>query len=1199
MQNHTLFSPSTVALSGIQLIEASAGTGKTHTITDLFARLIVECADIQVNQILVVTFTEAATKELRDRIRKKLCNAVTAFTQPGTSRDRFLDELAAHHPNPAAALVCLKQALSNYDDAAIYTIHAFCHKVLKEQAYESGTLFDTELITAQEHLLQEAVDDFWRKNLYQASRTFVSYVQQTATTPESLCRLVASYIHNPTLHILPETKGPATASAEQSFQQAFKKCAEAWQHTHQEVYTLLTSGKELKRTQYRQDRIAYWWHFLDRYLRADLPDSLLPDWFVKLTRQSLTAGTKKGYTPPNHYFFELCDELYSCNEQLAMLFDQQLKYLQVSLFDYVHKELADKKSEHNVLYFDDLLIKVHQSLTGRHGDLLTRNLRRRYRVALIDEFQDTDSIQYEIFSRIFRHPSAMLFLIGDPKQAIYSFRNADIFTYLQAADSVAKPQTLEKNWRSEPGLIHAVNTLFTKHKNPFVFKKITFVQPVPATSAKDALVVNKISEPPFHLWFVRTEKTPQRASPINRPVISQLIVQNVADEIIRLLHLADQKKLFIGKHLLAPHDIAVLVRTHAQAHLVQQELSRQAVPSIIHSSGYLFESDEAQELARILAAIINPNDETLIASALATSILGESANGITMLQTADKDWQSRLALFRYYHDVWNRDGFFRMFRLLMVQQKVKQRLSCLPDGERRLTNILHLAEELHKQSLAENLGMRGLAKWLAEQIHPATPNHEEHLLRLETDEAAVKIVTIHKSKGLEYPVVFCPFVWTDSRPRSSEVIFHDTSDKLQLKLDLGSADVETHKGYAAVENLAENMRLLYVALTRAKNRCYLVWGGIKDADTSAPAYLFHNTDCDDANQAVQSTRQKFMALSDNAILDVLHRYAQISDNTIMVKEISREQPLVYQPHTADSKKQFSHRTFSGHAQQHWKVTSFSALVSGQTHEMELSSHDELELQREETVKQPPEETTVFSFPAGARSGNLLHEILQELDFTCTDTQIRQKLVLEKLQAYGFDSIWLQPVCSMLHNVLSVTLDAGFALNQIQPGDRVSELGFYFPLQSCAKESLLELFSDFSSHKKLADFPPLIENLTFSPVQGYMKGYIDLVFQYNKRFYLIDWKSNLLGIQPEAYTHDVLQAVMERELYILQYHIYTLALHQYLLVRFPGYRYATHFGGVLYIFLRGVDPERGSHYGIYRDRPPAELIEEMRKRLILI
>jgi len=1188
METHNTFSPLSLPLSGTQLIEASAGTGKTHTITDLYLRLILE-KGLPVDQILVVTYTEAATEELRDRVRKKLRKAKDALSAGGGSDDPVISELMQKKALRGSAHVVLQNALANFDEAAIYTIHGFCNRMLNDLAYETGSLFDTELITCQGHLIRETVDDFWREHFYQAHGCFISYALEQGYTPDVFLHLANSYIHNPSLAIIPVSETPRTKEAETSYIECFKEVAEAWEKAGSRVREILTAHTGLNRKKYRVAAVETLLGALEHHLASSCPCLLPADTFEKFTTGAIAAGTKKNMDPPEHPFFHLFDVFHARAENLCILYDRYLCCLKVSFFDYARRALEQKKAEMNIQYYDDLLLKVHKALAAHNGELLARSIRNKFKAALIDEFQDTDPLQYDIFTRIFRHRDTTLFLIGDPKQAIYSFRSADLFAYMTAAASIKNPYSLDTNWRSAPGLIRAVNTLFARNPRPFIHDHIAFqpVKPPPGTGKHRGLCGT--GDPPLHIWFVRD------ADKSTKNDISLRIAHAVGNETARLL----QARACIGSDPLGPGDIAVLVRTHAQARCIQRRLLERNVPCILHSTGNLFECHEAVELQRVLAAIAEPNREHLVRAALATDIIGLSGDGLHALLVDTAAWETLHGMFCSWHDLWNSSGFYRMFRKLIVSAKVKERLIGFPDGERRLTNLLQLAEALHHREKEFPTGMAATMKWLSEQLHADTPPLDEHQLRLESDEDAVKIVTIHKSKGLEYPVVFCPFAWEGLRSRA-DVVFHTRDARAQLTLDLGSPEQDNHRQQASEESMAENIRLLYVSLTRAEYRAYVVWGKCPGAETSAMAYLLHCHEEKNGASVLSRAAERFAGLTDDAVVRDLKRYEDSSGGTIRVAEMPEKDPLSCRLRArVDTRSAFTHRTFSGTADQQWRITSFSSLVTDRLHEPEFHESDEFVQSRATPAPDQAQQPEMFTFPAGARSGSLLHSILEHCDFASPDVAARQELVAEKLGAHGFDTAWCSVVCAMISNVISVALDPeepDLSLANISKKESIAELGFYFPLKQLSGRVLKNIFSGCGD-AVAAGLPERIGSLTFSPVQGYMKGFIDLVFSYENRFYLVDWKSNLLGLRREDYKQENLEAAMQDNLYKLQYYIYTLALHQYLKMRIPDYRYETHFGRVYYIFLRGIDPGNGPGYGIYRDRPPAQIIEQMSAQLI--
>ena len=956
-------------------------------------------------------------------------------------------------------------------------------------------------------------------------------------------------------------------------------------------------------------------------------------------------------------------------QQLTECFDQCLLGLRNEFIRTVRSELAARKLNKNMIYYDDLLLLLDRALCGRGADSLAAIVREKFKAALIDEFQDTDAIQYAIFEKIFGGGKSTLFLIGDPKQAIYAFRGADIFTYMDAARRAALRFTLTENWRSEPGLTEAVNTVFAHPCLPFVYPEIGFKPAQPAAKKQhEAFQVAGGKEPPLQIWLVDTERISE-GKPITTTNAREVIPGAVAGEISRLLMLARNGRTVIGDRPLREGDIAVLVRRNAEAQLVRQALAELGIHSVLYNIGHLFDTPEAMEVERILTSIADPSDERFLKIALATEMLGATGEMLDHLTRDEAAWEEWLVRFGEYHDLWNRNGFFRMFRHLLSREAVLPRLMSLLDGERRCTNILHLSEVLHQASVENNLNMFGLVKWLAAQRDSGTPRLDEHQLRLESDENAVKLVTIHKSKGLEYPVVFCPFIGDGSRlsRRDEPITFHDEANEMRLTLDLGSSRRDESAKLAEKEQLAENLRLLYVAMTRAKHRCYLVWGRFKDAETSAPAYLFHQPRSGEQERLPDAVAARFSTLDDEGLRIDLREVQAGTNGLIDVRDMPLERGTVLLPPEAETFA-LECRPFSGSIPRDWGIASFSSVIGSQSRTPESTDRDDapapattieehlaeplpaglvapdlhhLEGQSQElrTPPLPPFEegrvggfnVDMFDFPKGAPAGIFLHELFENLDFTLQDKEAITELIEDKLKAHGFESFWTSAIYDMIKKVLEVpldSLDGTFSLSQVPKVDRLSELGFYFPLRrlsdrrlrdvfSCCLKDRSKGFSGPSTGTPQSPEPPpnptppfskggrggfqllpsSMGRLNFKPLEGFMRGFIDLVFRFRERFYIVDWKSNFLGGRTEDYRQASLQKAMEEGFYHLQYHLYTVAVHKYLETRVPAYRYESHFGGVFYLFLRGIDPAKGGDYGVYRHRPPAADIEALCSTLI--
>jgi exodeoxyribonuclease V beta subunit len=1200
-------------LEGINLIEASAGTGKTYAIEGLFLRLILE-KQLRVDQILVVTFTKAATEELKERIRSKLLQAEKAFAS-GISKDDLLTDLLQCQKDHAAAVDLIHDALVEFDKAPIFTIHGFCARILYEHAFETANLFDSELISDQSELLRDVAEDFWRNHFYDAPLECISYFADKIKRPAYFRKLL-SKTGATELKIIPQIEKPLLKTLS-DFRNAYQHLKDQWPSVRSAVeeafrdpalsgtyYGSLKSASKDAALTKRDMKIISMTEAMDRYTEANSTGFPLFKNFENFTTQKLKKATRKNESTPSHDFFETSDEVYRRADALQAELEDYLVYLKVKLFYDAPTALQKKKSEKNVQFFDDLLILVRQALTDRKTNPLAAAIRQKYKAALVDEFQDTDEVQYEIFSRLFSAEDSLLFMIGDPKQAIYSFRGADIFSYLKAARDAQTKYTLTKNWRSKPHLITAVNTLFSNLKAPFLFEEIPFENASPGIQDSKELPEKEV---PLTIWYLDSKVHTDGNKPINKTEAVTLTAAAVAEEICRIVTAKTASW--------QPGDIAVLVRTNRQAQQVKECLSARGLPSVLYSTGNIFDSHEAMQIEKILLSISEPDNPGYLKAALAMNIMGARGEDLLSEQLNVQKWEHRLTNFREYLQVWEQSGFMRMFQMLLSREKIRQRLLSFPDGERQLTNVLHLAEIIHQESTRLNLGISGILKWLAEQRDPQSPRLEEHQLRLESDENAVKIVTIHKSKGLEYPVVFCPYGWEGSLVSDPEIIFHqqDKGDRdAILTIDLGSDSRDSNLIKAQNELLAENIRLLYVALTRAKSKCYLAWGNINAAETSALAYLLHSAggpQIDDRTEdIVGELKKQVRSKSDEDRIAELDRLVKKSQGTIEVTVLPAPSACNFfeQP---DTKYPTIAREFSGHIDHTWRVSSYSSLVSRRMIDIDQPDRDafgdlfrHLEISTEDWVdpREPVKHIDIFGFPKGTRTGNFFHDIFEHLDYTGGSPQDLSKTVQDTLQTYGFDINWLDIVSKTIDHVLKVSLkpeQPELKLSSIDFEQRINEMEFYFPLNKVTPQMLRSVFKKHSDLDGGQELPDRLGRLAFHPVAGFMKGYIDLVFRHQDRFYLVDWKSNYLGASVDSYRQDALENAMQQHFYILQYHLYVLALVEYLRMRNPDFSYTANFGGVFYLFVRGIDSQRGPEYGVYFDLPKPSLINALGKALI--
>jgi exodeoxyribonuclease V beta subunit len=1224
-------------ISGRILVEASAGTGKTYTIAALVVRLIVE-KQLEIEAILVVTFTEAATAELHDRIRRRLVEALELFTT-GIGSDDFLLPLYQRSPDRDDARRRLQRALISFDQAAIHTIHGFCQRVLRDRAFEARALFDTELVTDLSDFEQQLADDFWRTRSITFTQNFADYLLGKNYGPDRLYQLQRAARRAE--RILPESPAPALGGAEKVCAAHLVHLIDTWSSEREAILAdFLACAPGMHKTSFTSEKIHSAAAELDLYFSVGSlwggDDGL---------KKFAAPKANKGKTAPSHPFFADCAAFVAARQELSELYNRSLLALQREFLLWRESEAGKRKARQNLRTYDDLLSEVASSVTTESGAGLLQALQTSYQAILIDEFQDTDPIQYAIFGTLCPDASRTLFLIGDPKQAIYSFRGADIFTYLAATRHVEYHYTLGVNYRSAPVLVDAVSTLFAR-ENPFLFEEIPYppVQGSPKNSGialiegrkdflppfqregrgGDGLAVEstngthpppnlplegggtKSSEsaqeagsvrPPLQLWFV--DRPTGKAA--NKEASTERIVSAVAAEIVRLLNSGARLRTDAGERPLSAGDIAVLVRSNRQAAAVQEQLLACGVPAVRQGTESLFAAPEVEALLRTLAAIADSGDTALARGALASGLLDCDADALAQSGDDPVILDSWLQRLRDYHELWARRGITSLSGALFAGEELGVRSLTQPDGERRLTNLRHAFEVLHCAESREGLGMAGLLSWFSRQIADP-PEGEEYQLRLETDERAVQVVTIHRSKGLEYPVCFVPFCWNGSQPiakfKNSPFTFHAPSagEPGELTLDLGSPEEERVE-YRAInvrEALAENLRLLYVAMTRAQACVYLVWGGLAGAESSAPAWLLHGPETVSLGAEVAQTEEHFKKLDDAAIRERL--LPLLANGAGEIVDLP-PYPQVERLHFAGAGRfELVPLLVPTAIRNDWRLSSYSALVAASTHLADGEAWKMTErvgaegaarlIESIESIESGP---TIHTFPRGADPGSCLHDIFEVINFSAEESE--GGLIEKTLSAYALDPGWSPVVREMLRKVLHVPLDnAELQLCRVSRRDRCSEMGFFLPLTALRAAGLAAVFRRHQADLPDPRLAATIASLNFETVSGMLRGFIDLVFTLNGRFYLIDWKSNHLGPSSAAYTHERMLAEMLSSGYILQYHLYCVALHRHLHRTLPGYDYESHFGGVFYLFLRGVDASGSS--GVFRDRPTFALINDL-------
>ncbi|WP_062989382.1 UvrD-helicase domain-containing protein [Nocardia anaemiae] len=1086
------FDPNGPLPTGTTVLEASAGTGKTHAIVGLAVRYVAEIG-IDISQLLLVTFSRAATQELRERTRDRFVAVAAALADPETARANA-DELIRLVAQADSAEVLRRRrrlltALSDFDAGTIATTHSFCQRMLDELGLAGEHDPGSRLVETIDDLIGTVADDL----------------------------------------------------------------------------------------------------YLNRYARAEPPFSLKEAHTLALAavQDRHAVLVPKGDGPAGE---------------------------RVAFAAAVRTEAERRKRLAGLRDFDDLLVLLHDVLADpEHGPRACRRIRDRYRVALVDEFQDTDPLQWDILRLAF-HGHSTLVLVGDPKQAIYAFRGAEVLSYLDAVAHADTRKELTDNWRSDAGLLAALDHL--QGGAALGHKEIT-VYPVSATRGW-----SRLSGPQDLTTPLRMRCLPRTgAGPLNKsgfPAVGRMrskVAEDLAADIVRLLESGVLFEAKTGSRPIGPGDIAVLVRTRSQIDVVRTALDRVGVASVLAGGTSVFATSSATDWLWLLRALEQPHRSDRVRLAACTPLLGVTA---VEIDSGGADLVGRIsAQLREAARLFARAGFAAVFEKISAEANLAQRLLSIENGERELTDLRHIAQLLDQVALTEGLGLTALTRWLADRVRdPASGSVADRSRRLDRDAAAVQIATVHASKGLEFPLVYLPFAWDNAKnPYPQTLLFH-TDDGARV-LDVGGQDASGYgerKLRSETEEAGEELRLLYVALTRAMCQIVAWWA---PAITTANAPLHRMVlGRPDGGDLVPS---KAAVPADAVAVSMLSAWAAGAPEAISVEGVEHTDTVeIRRVRTELPTGAIAAAHFARTMDLQWRRTSYSALTAG-AHDAAIPEAEPEDdrgpsdepgtplLAEAEPAISDSAPSLMNALPYGAEFGTLVHGVLERIDTDATDlaTEVhtRCRAATEELMAEADPVVLGTALLAVLHTPL------GFGcLADISTRDRLNELDFELPLAGGdipgAHTVTLRRIADLlrthlPADDSLASYADQLASLDDTPLRGYLTGSIDAVLRIienpgaQPRFVIVDYKTNRLGtgdLTVDHYTHDRMAAEMLRSHYPLQALLYAVALHRYLRWRLPGYDPARHLGGARYLFVRGmIGPETPSGCGVFDWNPPAALI----------
>lgn len=1170
-------------LHGRSLIEASAGTGKTWNIGLIYLRLLLE-RELRVEQILVTTFTDAAAQELRERLRRRLIEAErmleTSPTAATGDEDTLENYLMDRYPNAADAQLALRRiqlARADLDRAPVSTIHALCQRIQRDYPLESGAAFASDKLFDEQQLSRECVEDFWRR------RYLVGEVDPREAElllkdgPEGLLRDLGGLANNTDARIIAgglaelERRIAALSSADNIAElqrladdtTLYKRSNAALRSRLNEIVPALRDHDEAQ-------------------LAKSLSDVFEPE---KLLAQESTAnaGMLSGHP--------LIQALQALRQMIGMrdIFTRGAVLAEAA--QACRDELPRRARQRHVLTFSMLIDAVYQRLCGEQADeVLANRLYEAFPVALIDEFQDTDQRQFAIFDRIYRERGTLV-MIGDPKQAIYSFRGGDIAAYLRASEQADQRFSLGSNHRSSRALVDAINAWYAHTEGGFGHPQICYQQVHAAGKADekpytvDAMIVDK----PLVLHPFRGDATGSKGQPLE--ALGELEALALDDCANRIAELLSDPRQQLGGQRVSPGDVAVLLSTNQQIADLRARLVARGVPCIGSGRGNIFGGEMARELELVLFAVLHPDDDQAVRGALATRLLGATLDQFNAWREQPDAFEHELERFETWRALVRSRGVLALVEDVLAVRATA--LLALAEGERVVTDLRHLGELLAAEESSRQ-GLEGLYAWLAQMRKEGSDGDaeaaDERQLRIESDARRVQLLTIHASKGLEFPIVYLPLVWRigdRSGPRSPKLLrYHDASG--QRCVDLGSADFIAHRGQHFREELEERLRLLYVALTRAVHAVHVYW---VDRGPPAPddehAWQVAAIDLL-VRQAQQQLKLAEGEASLPSMVDALGGMALSAPfaGTPVHYRAAAVTPSVRATQTPlPSSRPFQWlHSFSGLTRH-----AASAVVPDDSGAMDEAGF--VEDLAGETLTDAAEDPRLLAlYPLrGPRFGDAVHQML-ELAQPGPVWPGQRRLLQDQLAAQAIQSgsltedEALERVGRMVDRTRQTDLGDGLRLVDIGASERIVEFEFQFPVQ---RVSLARLRRLCTLHGHAEVIPASLEHTTLN---GMLTGFADLILYRDDRFHVLDYKTNWLGARQDDYRGRSLDAAMAEHHYPLQALLYTVALHRYLRQRMEGYTAERHLGDSWYLFVRALGMAPG--VGVWRQRWPAALIEAL-------
>lgn len=1139
-------------LNGKVLIESSAGTGKTFTIIMVCLRLILGIntkyiykKPLSIKKILILTYTHYGSLEIKKKLYEKI-NILLISCIKKKCLDNTLLKIFKKINNFKKSIKILLKTKTQINNTSIFTIHVFCKKILDMHTLEFKIPLKYKLLENKLILYKQSVINFWRKYFYKLDFNITKYILYKIKTPDNLFKIIAPWLDGqfPKFLNKPIKKESILLEKFKEIINIINNIKIEWNNKKNEIISIILSSKINKRI-YNKRNLSIWCNKITDWVNEINTTEFSPK-SLKYFRKNIIDKDKQIKYIHKYKIFNLIENFF---KKKKILYNYIISFALIKTRKIINKE----KKYKNIICFDDLINIINKSIKNKNFKEISKEISKKYPVTIIDEFQDTDYSQFKIFDNIYKKKNIFtLLLVGDPKQSIYDFRNADIFSYIKITSKIKKKIKLLTNWRSSYNTINGINKLFSKVNQPFILNDIKYIPSKYNTKNSNlSFILHDKIQPAINIWYTKKQENNSTNDKIT-------IAKKCAYKICSWLNYSKINKATITNKNnvslpICKSDITILVNNSNEAKIICKVFEKNNLSTLyISKKNNIYSTKEAKDILTILKTIIHPEDINKLKNSLITNLIKVKMLEIKQIKINEKKHYKFIKIFKYYSEIWKKFGIISLFNIMLVNFNLVQKNNILNNNEQKIINILHIGELLHKvyyKIKDEN----NLVNYLEQKILNNKKTNKNEQIRYNNLDNKIKVMTIHQAKGLEFPIVWIPFILGENKFNKN--IYHNRNNFKKTFTCKKNILMEE-------ELLSERIRKFYVAITRSIYNCNVVIKLTK---------LNKETDLKKKNELNHLINKK----TNNFKKYLMKFKKEFKNNEIIVNHFKTKKNIYL-----DNKKQvkklkkiyYLTRILNNIP----KINSFSSIKKQKPNF--FNSYIKNKISKNNIL-------TPHTFPKGKYYGKFLHKILENINF---NKQINFNFIKYEIKNIELNEKWTPIIINWLKTILNKPLNnKNICLSNITENEYKKEITFHIKIKKYITKKLFNKI--IQNYDCISAQAPLI---SFNKLSGILTGAIDMIFCWKNKYYIIDYKSNWLGENKNSYSNKKIINIIINNRYDIQYQIYSLALHKYLKMKIKNYKFKKNFGGVFYLFIRGINNENKN--GIFFKKINVKFINKLNK-----